>query len=764
MTEPLFLSGSGVGGAGVLEVVGNNFLSLTSVTLDNPSALNVDSGCGATINNAISGNGPLTKIGNGFLQFAGSGNNSYAGDTIVAEGDLNLAKNAFVISVPQNLVVGPASAGSSATARWFQAGGLGGSTVTVNANSLLDLNGNNVNLNLLNLNDGGNVQTRGGTLNLNDGSSINVGSLSPFGSHVASTISGNLGLPIGSTTINVAPHASTPPLLSGPELDIPATISGGSSIQLTVVNKYGAGQLQLDGNNTYASQTRIYEGTLIAAFGGALGSSAVGTYVYNGASLALDNGINVTAELVVLDSTNFAALDSRNGANGWGGEIYLNRDTRINVNNSLIATGVIDGPGSLIKVGLGSLNLSGAPNNTFTGEAFVNQGTLLLNKPAAVTAIPGALEIGSDSGGFSATARNLSSYQIVGNIYVHSTGLYDINGQQENTDALVMYGNGTVQTGAGYLSLKTGAPVFVYPGTNTTATINGSIVMDPGNHLFMVNNGTAIPGVQDVVVNAVMSQISTASSIQKEGAGRMRLTANNTYAGGTAVNAGQLQVDGSQPQSAVTLSNATLQGSGTVGAINITGTSGIIAPGAGLGILTCANFNPGAGGSATLQLELNGTLPGFGHDQLNAQGTVRLTGVKLSPSLGFASSVNDQFTIINNDGSDAVVGTFTGLPQGTNFYISGELFQINYSGGTGNDVVLTRLVTPPKPALTIERVPPKSVRLLWTTNDSAYVLQSESDLAAMNWAVVPTPPVILGNNYVITNVVAGQSKFYRLAK
>jgi autotransporter-associated beta strand protein len=142
MTESLFLSGSGVGGtAGAVEVVGGNFLSLTSVTLDNPSTFNVDLGCGLTINGAIFGTGPLTKMGAGFMQFTGAGANAYSGDTLVKAGALNVAKNPNVIAVPHNLVIGPAFASSPAVAHLYQTGGLGGTNVSVNANSLFDLNG-----------------------------------------------------------------------------------------------------------------------------------------------------------------------------------------------------------------------------------------------------------------------------------------------------------------------------------------------------------------------------------------------------------------------------------------------------------------------------------------------------------------------------------------------------------------------------------------------------------------------------------------------
>jgi fibronectin-binding autotransporter adhesin len=765
--------GAGVGGThGAIEVPPNASWTLgVGMLLDGPTTFNVGVGGALTLNAAISSSGPgcsVIKTGSGDLRFTGGTANSYSGDTIVSAGQCYLAKGANVLSVPGNLTIGPGSAGP-VLVRLFQPGGIGGSTVTVNANSLFDLNGYSMSLAQLNLRDGGNVQTVGGTLSFPSGGSVNVGSQSLFGSHAASTISGFLGLPIsGTVTVNVSPAAPTPPLLFGPELEVTAAIGGafnhGGAGTLV---KEGLGQMRLSGNSTFPGDVSINAGAVIAAHANALGTTFRGTTVYNGAQLVLEGGINIAGEYIGLDSTNAMALESRNGINTLGGLLYLNRNSRMgpsSLADGLMANGQIDGPGALTKVGLGTLTLGGSVNNTFAGETFVNQGTLLLNKPNGVTAVPGALEVGAVDDSTAATVGNLGSYQIVGNIYVHSRGIYDINGQQENTDALVMYGSGVVRTGAGYLSLKTGAPISVYPGSNTTATINGNLFLDPGNHLITVASGATAPGVQDLLINAAISQTSTAASIQKEGPGRMRLVANNTYTGATTVNGGTLQIDGSQSQSAVTVSNATLQGSGTVGPVSFAGTSGIIAPGASPGILTCGNFNAGALGSGTLQIEINGTTPGSGYDQINAQGTVTLTGIKLSPTLGFASSANDQFTIIQNDGSDAVVGTFTGLPQGTNLYIGGERFQITYTGGTGNDVVLTRLVTPPKPILTIERVPPASVRLLWTTNDPAYLLQFNTNLASSNWVPAGPAPVILGTNYVVTNAIVGATRFYRLIK
>ena len=137
--------------------------------------------------------------------------------------------------------------------------------------------------------------------------------------------------------------------------------------------------------------------------------------------------------------------------------------------------------------------------------------------------------------------------------------------------------------------------------------------------------------------------------------------------------------------------------------------------------------------------------------------------MSLSASLGYTSSTNDQFTIINNDGTDAVIGTFSGLPQGKKLYIGQQLFQISYTGGSGNDVVLSRLITPPPPTLTIQPVPPSAVRLLWATNDPPFSLQTASSLPATNWSAALPLPVVIGTNNVVTNSVSGAEEFYRLS-
>ncbi|MCA9204730.1 MAG: cadherin-like domain-containing protein, partial [Planctomycetales bacterium] len=55
------------------------------------------------------------------------------------------------------------------------------------------------------------------------------------------------------------------------------------------------------------------------------------------------------------------------------------------------------------------------------------------------------------------------------------------------------------------------------------------------------------------------------------------------------------------------------------------------------------------------------------------------------------ASVGDQFTIISNTSGNPTTGIFNGLPEGGLVSYGGNVFDISYVGGTGNDVVLTTL-------------------------------------------------------------------------
>ncbi len=96
------------------------------------------------------------------------------------------------------------------------------------------------------------------------------------------------------------------------------------------------------------------------------------------------------------------------------------------------------------------------------------------------------------------------------------------------------------------------------------------------------------------------------------------------------------------------------------------------------------------GFGGVLYLQIAGLQAGSGFDQITVGGSVALGG-SLNPELidGFTPSLGEQFTIINNTSTNAISGQFNGLSEGAIFTSGANQFQISYSGGDGNDVVLS---------------------------------------------------------------------------
>jgi hypothetical protein len=131
-----------------------------------------------------------------------------------------------------------------------------------------------------------------------------------------------------------------------------------------------------------------------------------------------------------------------------------------------------------------------------------------------------------------------------------------------------------------------------------------------------------------------------------------------------------------------------VMGKGTLGDITLTNGS-VIAPGLSPGCLNTGNITWTAG--AEYSFELGGTTVCSEYDQLKVAGTVNLGNGTLVtvPFGGFVPAAGQVYVIIDNDGTDAVTGTFAGLVEGATFTQNGVSYKISYVGGDGNDVTLT---------------------------------------------------------------------------
>ncbi len=224
---------------------------------------------------------------------------------------------------------------------------------------------------------------------------------------------------------------------------------------------------------------------------------------------------------------------------------------------------------------------------------------------------------------------------------------------------------------------------------NTSAyTISGTgslrIEPDAGNGILDVQSGNHVIGLPLTLATNTDCAIAAGAS----------LTCASTISGAGALTKtgdGTLNLSGTL-NNPLNIAAGVFKGTGTVNHI-VTINGGIHAPGNSTGIMQI-NSNYTLNAAGTLQVEINGATAGTQYDQLKAAGNVTLAGaLDIIATPGLAAGSN--FTILDNTGIAAVSGTFAGLAQNTEFYEDSQWWRISYTGGTGNDVVLTRLTPTP---------------------------------------------------------------------
>jgi hypothetical protein len=199
--------------------------------------------------------------------------------------------------------------------------------------------------------------------------------------------------------------------------------------------------------------------------------------------------------------------------------------------------------------------------------------------------------------------------------------------------------------------------------------------------------------------------------------------------------------------------STTVEGTGRVGRIHAYDqeTNSIIAPGInGPGVLTCGGLVVES--NITLRIELNGTAPGSGHDQLVVDGPIALTYCTLELSFGFTPAPGDSFVIVNHTGAGPVAGTFDGLPQGALITNGATVLQILYTGGDGNDIVLRPPGPIPTTISSIHYLPDgtKQLEILGQPNVT-YVIEATADLLS--------PPALIPWVPISTNIADGSGLF-----
>ncbi|MDX1948077.1 MAG: autotransporter-associated beta strand repeat-containing protein, partial [Pirellulaceae bacterium] len=560
----------------------------------------------------------------------------------------------------------------------------------------------------------------------------------------ASITGGSIGL---SFADDATARTVTITVADGPaehDLLISSSITDGNNTGNHLLTKAGAGRLTLEGDNTYGGNTTVNAGVLRIRHADALGDEgAVATTTVSAGALEIEiagtqtidneilsitgsgiiNGPTTALLTTVLGTGGLRVLD---GAHTFSQNVSLGANTSIDVNlgDELVLAGagiLAAGGNSIVKSGGGTWELGGTVANTGTGTWYVNDGTVELNKTAAVVAIPTTLRIGDLIGGnnsaevlYLATASTNQIGDVA--ISVQRDGRLNLNGISDTINNTIVLdvgptASGDVVTGAGTLTNTAAAGNWMFSISNagTTAASPASVVS--GNLNFGVNNRTFDIRESNAPVELDIQAVSadTAGGLIKASRGTLAISGTNSgagfgYNGATTVNAdsGTLLVNGTIDGGLVTLtgstvSGSTLGGTGTIGGAVTANNGTTINPGLNAGDLTGTLTITGAltfNGGATFFVDLNTDTAGD-FDQIVAGAAVATNaGSLLAGNVAGTVTNTDSFLLINKTAAGAIgaPGFLNALPQPTGTTtIDGKSFGYNYADavlGNGNDFVL----------------------------------------------------------------------------
>ncbi|MBB4633682.1 autotransporter-associated beta strand repeat-containing protein [Sphingosinicella soli] len=411
---------------------------------------------------------------------------------------------------------------------------------------------------------------------------------------------------------------------------------GNAGSGVTTLAKNDTGTWLLTGNHSYTGSTNINGGLFSIGSGGTTGSIAS----------ALVN--------------NFGTL-------------------AFNRSDSLTYAGSIVGTGALQQNGSGTTILSG--NSSYTGGTTISAGTLQLGNGGATGSIIGDVV---DNGLLRFNRSNALAFNGV----ISGSGAVTQDGAGTTTLAGINSYTGGTTINAGILKVSADANLGAASGALTFdgGTLQTTASMSSIRNATLVSTGTFL--TDNATTFTLSGVTSGAGSLTKSGAGRLVLTADNSYSGGTSIAAGQLQLGNGGTSGWITgdvANNGSLvfNRSDNVGFGNlISGTGSVVQNGPGILTLMENNSYLGATTINAGTLRING-------DQSAATG---LVAVSSGATLGGSGIIGGDVNVVDGGilapGNSPDTLTINGdLLLSSGSVLDFEFGQADVAGGPLNDLI-----------------------------------------------------------------------------
>ena len=345
-----------------------------------------------------------------------------------------------------------------------------------------------------------------------------------------------------------------------------------------------------------------------------------------------------------------------NLSSAFGGTVALTSLTTDAPGATTIAEGNITTSGEQTYHDLVTLSV----DTTLTGSSIILNNNLDAS-PSGFQGldIVGDLVLGDGPGDNIGAVNPLGFLSVTGTTFIAATPAGPNTIRTSNTGAT---GD---QTYSGPVLLSTGADVTLLAvgggDISFDSTVNG------GQSLTV--NSSGITSFFDVVGGVTpLSSVTTDAGDSTFIGASVTTSGTQNYGDDAFVASGAILTG-----STVTFSEDVMSGSGMVQQLAVAG-----------------NLVIGNAGDDVLHLDINGkTTAGVDYDQLLVAGTVTLQGgLSIDGTFTDTGTSGDTITLIDNDSTDPVVGTFDGMPNGTAVTLNGQTWRLLYDGGDGNDVVL----------------------------------------------------------------------------